>query len=52
MLERLLLLRAQGLDVYFITRYLNIEFGGPRECEVVLRKMQEIYFWERLGVRL
>ena len=52
MLERLVILKAQGFDVYFITQYLMIEFGAPREHEVVLRKMQEMYFWEKMGVRL
>jgi hypothetical protein len=52
MLSRLLVLKAQGCDVYFITRYLTAAFGGPREPEVVLRKMQEMYFWDRMGVRL
>jgi len=52
MLECLVILKAQGFDVYFITKYLVFEFGGPRETEVVLRKMQELYFWDKLAVRL
>jgi hypothetical protein len=52
MLSTLLVLKAEGFDVYYITSYLKEVFGGPREVEVVLRKMQELYFWEKLGVKL
>jgi hypothetical protein len=52
MISRLRFLKELGYDVYFITKWLSDEFGGPKEWEVVLRKMQQIYFWERLGVDL
>lgn len=52
MIETVKLLKAQLFDVYYITRYLTARFNGPREYEVVLRKMQELYFWEKMGVRL
>jgi hypothetical protein len=52
MLARISFLKAQGFDVYFITRYLTAEFGGPKEFDVVLRKMQEMYFMQTMGVRL
>jgi hypothetical protein len=46
----MMLLRDCGFDVYFITDWLVSEFGGPREWEVVLHKMQRQYFWETCGV--
>lgn len=52
MLNTLLVLKAEGFDVEYITKYLIGVFGGPREVQVVLRKMQEIYFWEKMGVRM
>lgn len=52
MISRLHALKQLGYDVYFITKWLSDEFGGPKEWEVVLRKMQQIYFWERMGVDL
>jgi hypothetical protein len=52
MLSTLLVLKAEGFDVDYITGYLTHVFGGPREVQVVLRKMQEIYFWEKMGVKL
>lgn len=52
MLSRITYLKAQGYDVYFITRYLASEFGGPKEFDVVLRKMQEMYFLQRMGLKL
>jgi len=52
MVDTLKLLRAQGCDVYYITNYLTGLYGGPKEFDVVLRKMQEIYFWERMGVKM
>jgi hypothetical protein len=52
MVDMVIVLRAQGFDVHFITRYLTARYGGPREYEVVLRKMQELYFWEKMGIRL
>lgn len=52
MLSRIKLLKAQGYDVYYITRYLTAEFGGPKEFDVVLRKMQEMYFWQTMGLKL
>lgn len=52
MLARIKFLKAQGFDVYFITRYLAAEFGGPKEFDVVLRKMQEMYFLQTMGVKL
>jgi hypothetical protein len=52
MIHTVELLHAQGLDVYYITRYLTHQYGGPKEYEVVLRKMQELYFMRTMGVRL
>jgi hypothetical protein len=52
MLSTLLVLKAEGFDVDYITGYLTHVFGGPKEVQVVLRKMQEIYFWEKMGVKL
>ena len=52
MLARIKFLKAQGFDVYFITRYLVAEFGAPKEVDVVLRKMQEMYFLQTMGVKL
>lgn len=52
MLNTLLVLKEEGFDVEYITGYLIHVFGGPREVQVVLRKMQEIYFWEKMGIRL
>ena len=52
MISRLKLLKDLNYDVYFITGWLADEFGGPKESDVVLRKMQQIYFWERMGVDL
>ena len=52
MLARIKYLKTQGFDVYFITRYLVAEFGGPKEFDVVLRKMQEMYFLQTMGIKL
>jgi hypothetical protein len=52
MVSAVQLLHAQLFDVHYITRYLTHLYGGPREYEVVLRKLQELYFLERMGVKL
>jgi len=43
-------LRDMGYDVHEITDYFIFNFGGPKEWEVVLHKMQVQYFMERCGV--
>jgi len=52
MIDTVKLLHAQLMDVHYVTRYLTHRYGGPKEYEVVLRKMQELYFWDRMGVKL
>jgi hypothetical protein len=45
-------LRDIGCDVYEITEYFISMFGGPKEWEVVLHKMQVFYFLEKCGVNI
>jgi hypothetical protein len=52
MVNTLQVLKAQLFDVYYITEYLTELYGQPRQWQVVLRKMQEIYFWEKMAMTL